>query len=259
MSNFRQTGFCALLVSLAFTVSAGAATIGLDAVHGPANTEALGTGSWYAEMRSQLESDYTVLVITDFSPGTLASCDAVFVSQARSTDEAFTAEEIASIQGYVSAGGGLAAFAEGGYSTGSTVTNFNELLSPFGVEVSDSATGGNGHVVTEFLPHQVTSGLSSVGVDFQRRLVSILPPAVDLTPGGEADDIIAAVDGLAGAGNVVIMSDPSSFSFPGDDTGIYQQDNLRLLTNIASFVVPEPASLLLLSIGALGLLRRRAD
>ena len=36
--------------------------------------------------------------------------------------------------------------------------------------------------------------------------------------------------------NVVIISDSSIFGYPGDDTNIYQYDNLLLLLNISDYL-----------------------
>lgn len=246
----------ALAVVVAGSGDAFGAIIGLDAVHGPADTEALGVGSWYGKMRDELAAEHTLVILNEFSAATLSGCDAIFVSQARGAGEAFAPSEIVNIHQYVQTGGGLLAIAEGGYSSGSTVDNFNDLLDPYGVTINGTSSGA-GHVVTPFVPHAVTDGLGSVEVDFQRALISIVAPAIDLTVGGGDDNILAAIDGVLGAGNVVIMSDPSVFAFPGDDTSLYEHDNLQLLRNITNYTIPEPATILMFGLGAFGLLRKR--
>jgi hypothetical protein len=249
-----------LLLFFSFsTTSSRAGVIGLDAVHG-ASTEALGNGTWYAEMRSELQAaGHSLVILNDFAPQSLSVCDAIWVSQPRATGQLFSATDIAAIHTYVQSGGGLLAAAEGGLFTNSTVSNFNSLLAPYGVTINSVATSGDGYTVSGFVPHPVTSGIASVGIDFQRRLISFSSPAIDLTiEGGEAD-ILAAVNSTAGEGNVVIMSDPAPFGYPGDDTNLYLQSNLQLLKNVAAFTtqIPEPLALSLLALGLVAVWRPR--
>ena len=247
-----------VILGLPMATTAPATTIGLDALHGPASSEALGVGSWYGRMREELQANgYALQILYDFTPVTLSTCDAIFISQARSTTEAYMSEEITSIHNYVTGGKGLLAIAEGGYNTDSTVGNFNDLLAPYGVRVNSIATMGNGYVVSGFVLHPVTDGITSVGLDYQRRLISITAPAIDLTLGSGEDNFLAAVIGVGGSGNVVIMSDSNPFIYPGDDTNIYQYDNLKLLMNVSAYTVPEPGTIAILGLGGLALLRKR--
>jgi len=45
-------------------------------------------------------------------------------------------------------------------------TNDNELMAAFGIRLACQPVAADGHVVTEYVPHRVTAGLESVGVDF---------------------------------------------------------------------------------------------
>ena len=100
-------------------------------------------------------------------------------------------------------------------------------------------TDGSGRSVSGFLTHSVTEGVSTVGVDFQRSMTSIQPPAVDLTAGDGLDDILAV--GSTGFGNAVFLSDTSlwSNSDAGADTPITFADNRLLLENIMLFIAPQ--------------------
>jgi PKD repeat protein len=94
--------------------------------------------------------------------------------------------------------------------------------------------------VRGFVPHPVTDGITSIGVDFQRPLLSMRSPAVDLTLGSGADDILAAVWGQQGAGNVVLISDVSLWG-NATDRSIDFGDNRLLLLNILAFITSHTA------------------
>lgn len=252
-----------LVLLFTFRSTVSAATIGLDAVHAAGTPESLGEGWWYANMRMELEAaGYSLQMLHDFKPESLAACDSIFVAQARYIDNMFSAEEIVNIHAYVEGGKGLLTFAEGGYSTHATTNNLNDLLAPYGVAVNSVPTSGNGYLVNGFVSHPVTSGIESIGLDYQRRLISITAPAIDLTLGSEENDMLAVVDGINGSGNVVIMSDMAPFGFSSHgDTDIHQHDNLQLLMNVSGYVtVPEPSTVCMILVGALSLIwfRRRS-
>ena len=233
-----QTSVAILVLIVAHPVLSK--TIGLDAVRGVLPEYNLGLGTDFTDMQEELEgAGYRVVPLYDFTPASLDQCDAVFLLQPTNGSQRYTEQEIADIHAYVAAGGGLLAISDGGYSSDSTVDNFEALLAPYGVNFKNAPTKGEGHVVTDFVPHPVTQGLSSVGLNYQRPLVQIETPAMDLTIGSGDDDCLAAVAGQAGAGNVVILSDSGPFGFPGDDTNLYAEDNLLLLLNIAQHVTSE--------------------
>jgi len=222
-------------------------TIGLDAVRvaagGMDSEDSLALGPEFADMREELETaGYRVVSLYNLTVASLGECDAVFLFHPMNESQRYTEQEIADVHAYVTSGGGLLALSDGGYSSDDTVTNFEALLAPYGVQLESLPTKGQGHVVTDFAPHPVTEGLSSVGLNYQRPLVEIAAPAMDLTVGSGDDDCLAAVQGEAGAGNVVIMSDSGPFGFPGDDTNLYEEDNLLLLLNIAHYLTAENLS-----------------
>jgi hypothetical protein len=97
------------------------------------------------------------------------------------------------------------------------------------------------------------------GVDYQRWLISITSPAIDLTIGSGADDALAVVNGVGGAGNVVLLTDSSMWRDlgVGSDRSLRTCDNQLLLENIVRFTIPEPATVSLLCLGSLVLLRKR--
>jgi hypothetical protein len=98
-----------------------------------------------------------------------------------------------------------------------------------------------------------------IGVDYHRKLISITPPAMDLTVRSGEYNVLAVVDGIGGSGNVVMLSDTTLWIDPefGSNYSIITGDNRLLLENIVQFTIPEPATILLLGMGSLALLIRR--
>src|SRR5262249_58449946 len=88
----------------------------------------------------------------------------------------------------------------------------------------------------------VTDGLGFTGVDYQRPLVSIGPPADDLTTDTGSNDTLAAVTRAGGGGNVVFVSDSDEWSDAGAgaDTPITYGDNRRLLSHIVEWIISTP-------------------
>jgi hypothetical protein len=202
---------------------------------------------------------HTIVPLSTFGAGDLVGLDAVFVQHPYSGPQAFTASEISALQAFVSNGGGFVAAGEGGGSSDSFVDNFNELVAPYGVTYAASASDPAGHIVSGFVDHPVTAGITSFGVDFQRVMTSISGPALDLTLGGGSDDALAVVDGVGGAGNVVLLTDVSMWKDPdaGPDYPINALDNQLLLENIVGYAIPAPPAFALLGAVALASRRRR--
>lgn len=212
---------------------ATAAVIGVDNVHafdGPAN---MASGNEYDSFRSTLAAQgHTVVPLNSFGAGDLAGLDAaVFVIPYTQNSSAYSPSEMSAIQSFVSdravfisdsgtfsdAGTGsqrpttfddnqlllenimdFISVGNGGLFVGDNGTGFlplnmNELVAPYGVSFATSPTNGNGLTVGGFVPHPVTAGVSSVGVDFQLPL-TINVPSLDLTFGTGNQNILAVYD-----------------------------------------------------------------
>jgi hypothetical protein len=92
---------------------------------------------------------------------------------------------------FITGGGGLLVIGEGEGSA--DIDNLNEVVAPWGVSFgSVSSEGSGGHVISSFVAHPVLAGITEIGVDSQRRL-TVTGPALDLTPGGGADDSLAVL------------------------------------------------------------------
>jgi hypothetical protein len=236
------------------------AIIGIDDRNGFDASSYLGTGEDYDLFRDVITSlGHTIVPLTSFDAGDLTGLDAVFVKHPYSGSQAFSASEISALQTFVAGGGGLVAGADGGGGSDSHVDNFNDLVSPYGVVFAPSAIDPAGHVVSDLVAHPVTAGVSSFGVDFQRTLISISGPALDLTVGSGSDDALAVVDGVGGAGNVVLLSDTTLWkdADTGADYPLTALDNQLLLENIVGYAIPAPPVLALLGGLAFAPRRRR--
>lgn len=218
-------------------------TIGVDAIHGRYYNSDIYYSQRNVQMRTEMtKMGFDILPLTSFGKDDLAGLCAVIVRQHSelTADNDFKTTEITALHNFVAAGGGLLAIAEGGYSSDKWTSTMDSLLAPYGIGLSSSATDGNGYTITNFIDHPLTRGVTSFGVDFQRCLTQIQPPAMDLTPASGADDALACVDAHDGSGNVVVLSDISCFGdhsgASGVDRDITFGDNLRLLRNIVNYI-----------------------
>jgi hypothetical protein len=171
----------------------------------------------------------------------------------------FSSSEISAIHAFVDGGGGLVVHAEGGTGSGDFVNNLNSLVSPYGVVYADLATANSGVTITGLVAHPVTDGVTMIGVDYHRKLISITSPAVDLTIKSGEYNVLAVVNGIGGAGNVVMLSDTTLWKDPeaGSNYSLITGDNRLLLENIVKFTIPEPTTVSLLCLGSLVLLSKR--
>jgi hypothetical protein len=251
-----------LILAVATSLTARAAVIGIDALHGgnAGDTGNVGLGANYSQFRSTLTSSGNSIVnLLSFNSADLAGLDALMVTQPAELDATlYTASEISAIQNFVASGHGLVVIGEGGFNKNLTVPNLNTLVSPYGVTFAGSPLAPSGAYASNFLAHPLTVGLGSVGVDYYRPLSTISPPAVDLTITGP--DFLAAVNGVGGSGNVVLLGDSSMWTNPGagSDTPINYGSNLLLLQNTISFItVPEPSSYALMAMSLLAFRSRK--
>lgn len=197
---------------------------------------------------------HTLVNLSSFTAAALAGVDALIVRQSPNTAGIFNSGEISSIHAFVNSGHGLMVLGDGGFDTNSTTGNLNILAAPFGVSFGDLVAHGEGFTITGFILHPVTNGITSIGMDFYRPLTGISAPAQDLTLLSGDDNVLAAVNGINGAGNVVLLSDTGLWSDAdsSSDRTIAFGDNRLLLENAIAFVVvPEPSAWLLAITGGL--------
>ena len=214
----------------------------------------------YGPFRDEVAAaGHTLTPRGSFNESDLAGIDALLLLQPMYPHQAFLEQEIADVHGFVARGGGLIVIGEGGWESDATVENLNALVSPYGVAYGNQARAGGGTTVTGFNAHPLTEGVETIGLDFYRALGRVDAPAIDLTSG--AINVLAAVQGAGGAGNVLFLSDLSGFAGPSSDRPLSFGDNRQLLQNVLRFAaIPEPGTgaLLLVALGPCAMRRRGA-
>ena len=260
----KQTWFCAA-VFVSFITSSSvshASIIGLDSRNGMYDSTIFATGDEYDTFRATITSlGHTIVPVSSFETEDLVGLDCLMIKQpyAGNSPTGFSDSEISAIHDFVDTGGGLVVHAEGGTGSEDFVYNLNSLVSPYGVVYADLATANSGVVITGFVAHPVTNSVNMIGVDYQRKLISITSPAIDLTIKSGEYNVLAVVNGAGGAGNVVMLSDTTLWKDPeaGSNYSIISGDNRLLLENIVQFTVPELTTVWMLFLGSLALLRKR--
>jgi hypothetical protein len=205
------------------------AVIGLDAVHGWNGLANLSTGPSFASFRAEiLAQGHTIVPVSIFNAASFAGVDAAFFLINYSQNaRAYTAAEMSAIRTFANQKGvflsdsslwdqtadsdcpitfgdnrrlldnilsfvstGHAAVFLADHGTGADVPNFNALAAPYGIAYATSPTDGGGRVVSSFVAHPITTGLTSVGVDYHLPM-TVASPAIDLTVGAGGDNILA--------------------------------------------------------------------
>lgn len=252
-------GFISVIIT---TSTSHALIIGLDARDGMYDSTIFATGDEYDSFRATITAlGHTIVPVSSFETEDLIGLDCLMLKQPYlvNSPAGFSSSEISAIHAFVDGGGGLVVHAEGGTGSEDFVDNLNSLVSPYGVIFADLATANSGVTITGLAAHPVTDGVTMIGVDYQRKLISITPPAIDLTIRSGEYNVLAVVNGIGGAGNIVMLSDTTLWKDPeaGSNYSLITGDNQLLLENIVKFTIPEPATVSLLCLGSLVLLSKR--
>lgn len=199
------------------------------------DAESLGAGAAFAAFRDVIAAHgYALVPLSSFTTQSLLGVDAVILGMPTSQlpGGEFSPAEIADLGSFVRAGHGVFLSADGGSSR--SVTNVNALAAQWGVTFSDvPGVSAEGEVFTGLPVHPLTQGVASFAVDYYQPIAQIAPPASVVVP-----QVLAAVSGANGTGNVVIMADQSMWMLPPADAGLDSADNRRLLANILRFIAP---------------------
>ena len=151
-------------------------------------------------------------------------------------DMSYTAAEIEALQDFVASGGSVLVNHDGGWDSYFATPSVNAFLAPYGMALAGSSSYVDGLTVEDFVTHCVTQDVVKLGLDFVRVLVTIDPPAEDLTIGTTE---ILAVYASPASGLVVVLPDDTLWTDPeaGTDYCIEDFDNLKVLLNIFDCVV----------------------
>jgi hypothetical protein len=215
----------------------------VDAVHGTVAAENMATGANHDTFRASITgAGHTIVPLTTFSAAELAGVDAAIIKNNYTQNgPSYTGAQISAIQSFASttvfvsdlslwndadagsdrpitfgdnnrllnnivsfitAGHGVLFVGENG--TGFDPVNFNLMTAPYGVQYATSTSDGDGRTVTGFVAHPITSGVTTLGVDFQLPL-TITSPALDLTTGAGQDNILAVSVPEPGVAGVLLL------------------------------------------------------
>jgi hypothetical protein len=184
--------------------------------------------------------------------GSISSSDIFMIMD---TETAYTDDEVSALHSFVENGGTLFVLSEFWDSATETATfgidSYNEILEPFGIQCERRGIGvgseGQGRIYNAFLGSAVENDTLMEGVT---SLYIILGSTLSINSSvsnarglfwedaARTHAIVATAE--YGSGNVIVISDGSTLY----DTVLYDAiradaDNLRLLRNIASAIIPE--------------------
>ncbi len=218
------------------TLCTSSNVIGLDDRHGYDAISSIGSGSHHAQFRTAIQNQgKTISALASLEAANLIGLRALFVQQPYTHNSSpFTATEVAAIVAFVNGGGGLVMFGDGG--SGGDQANLNLLAQNWGVTYSSTNQWPSGLVVSSLVAHPITTGVTSIGLDYGVPMTTVNAPAVPLTSSGSM--VLAAVTGAGGSGNVVFLSDSLFNNSDGSDYNINSLSNAQLLNNILAFVAP---------------------
>jgi uncharacterized membrane protein len=160
---------------------------------------------------------------------------------------AYTPAEVTRISSYVNGGGGLLIMADNPYTPNA---NLQPVATAFGITLGLSMYNGIASDMPQDNP--LVEGVPYVQIYGAGAIEAALPSAAVLSNDVTGQTI--AVMGTYGAGHVVAIGDSNlwdSFSYPDDYSRLFAVNTFNYLAT------PEPATLSLLTLGGLALLRRR--
>jgi len=149
----------------------------------------------------------------------------------------YLSSEIADIQDWVAAGGGLIIIPDGGYPS-----SLNTLMAPYGVQVT-GRYGGYG-TTTDILPDPITQNVQAIFVNWVRE-ISVARPSTCLAWASEYGERYAFLSSTEDR-TVTVVSDSNIM----DNDGLGLDDNTQLMLNVFNLAGVSPEHDLAVSLDA---------
>jgi len=229
-----------------------------DTSHGVADSGQYQPSGYYQTLVEHLSLyDFTVDTTSEgFLFDDLAGYDVAVVclTSAYNDGDIYTSAEIERVVNFVNAGGGLLIM--GDQQRRNPNANIQPVASQFGITFG-SALSTFEVYTSDLADHPVFDGIGTIFM-YAAVELSVSGPASPIAWQQGTETTIAAV-AQYGQGRVVALGDCSLWADYSDNDYFYRADNsefsLKTLTYLA---VPEPATVLLLGLGSLALLRNRS-
>ncbi len=205
--------------------------VGLDAIHGNDGNDSLFAGSDFVTFRSVVtDGGDLVEPLVTFDAAELQGVNAVVIKQPYWPDT-ISDSVVSALTAFVAGGGGLLVIADGG--TYAQVSNINKVASVFGVRFSSNEEWLNGIGAIALGSHPVMNGVSAFGVVYGLPMSQVNAPAVSISQPA----VLAAADGIAPAGNVILIGDSTVWSnSPNAPYDIDDWDSQQLLRNVIAHI-----------------------
>lgn len=200
-----------------------------------------------------LDAGFTIGTTSIFSAANIAGADVLFTGD---VSVEFTAQEIADIQAFVSAGGGLVMLRDWGIyypAADPLAAAFGATYDPGGFGLEHTPTPVNRTAM-----HPIWNGPAGSITSYDQGYSSSVSGVTGI---GEHSTDLGEV-GLAvtifGVGRVVFLTDGDAWDSAGDPITPHPGNNNGIVwENTFHWAVPEPCTLLLLAVGSLAFWRRR--
>jgi len=199
-----------------------------------------------------LDAGFTVGVTSVFDAANIAGADVLYTG---AVDVDFTAQEVADVQAFVDAGGGLVVLRDWGdyYPAADPLAAaFGAVynLGPFGVAFTASA-------VDMTAAHPIWNGPAGSVTTYEQVYSSSVSGVTGIGEHSTSPGQVGLAVTTYGAGRVVFLTDGDAWDSLGEPVVLHPGNNNAIVwENIFHWVVPEPNTIFLLAFGSLALLRK---